>query len=454
VVFTPSPGAGPSTPLPFTIKNPVPVLLSLTPSGATGGGEGFTLSLGGQSFVASSVVRWNGANRTTTFVSPAELHASLSSTDLTSTGTALVAVFTPGPGGGTSGPLVFTVTQPAAEVILDNGQPGTSFRGTWAVASDPTSFGADSLVSAGVGVDTFRWSPTIPATSTYTVYAWWTSAPTRSPIVRYTVEHAGGVRVFTADQQRGGGQWQLLGTFPFNWGTAGSVEVSGPSGKASADAVRFVPAGVAGELTVTPVGTGSGTVVSAPAGISCGTDCREIYANGTVVTLTALAAPGSMFAGWSGDAGCADGVLTMSDNRSCTATFNSEDIVLDDGQTGTSFTGTWTVSTDPTSFGANALVSAGAGGDTHRWTPSMPVTREYAVYLWWTSDPSRSTTVRYTVSHVDGQDTFLANQQVGGAQWLLLGTFTFPAGPLGYVEVSDGAGGGTVSADAVRFVPQ
>ena len=453
-VVTPSPGAGTSSPLPFTIKNPVPVLLALTPSSATGGGAGVPLILGGQSFVASSVVRWNGGDRPTTFVSATELHASLASTDLTSTGTALVTVFTPDPGGGTSVPLVFTVTQPTAEVILDNGQPGTSFTGTWAVSSDPTSFGADSLVSAGVDVDTFRWSPTIPATSTYTVYVWWTSAPTRSTTVRYTLSYAGGTRVFTVDQQFGGGQWQLLGTFPFTSGTAGSVEVSGASGKVSADAVRFVPAGVAGALTVTKVGTGSGTVTSAPAGIYCGTDCSEIYGNGTVVILTAIAAPGSIFAGWSGDPGCAGSVLTMSDNRSCTATFNSEDILLDNGQGGTSFTGTWTVSTDPASYGGDSLVANGAGIETYRWTPSIPVTREYAVYLWWTSAPSRSTTVRYTVSHLDGEDTFLANQQVAGGQWLLLGKFTFPAGPVGFVEVSAEGDGGTVSADAVRFVPQ
>ncbi len=53
-----------------------------------------------------------------------------------------------------------------------------------------------------------------------------------------------------------------------------------------------------GTLTVTK--TGDGTVTGAPAGIDCGATCSATLADGTTVTLTATAAPGSRFAGWSG----------------------------------------------------------------------------------------------------------------------------------------------------------
>src|SRR5262249_59231508 len=46
--------------------------------------------------------------------------------------------------------------------------------------------------------------------------------------------------------------------------------------------------------------TGRGTYTSNPAGITCGSDCSESYAPGTVVTLTAAPATGSTFGGWSG----------------------------------------------------------------------------------------------------------------------------------------------------------
>jgi hypothetical protein len=75
-------------------------------------------------------------------------------------------------------------------------------------------------------------------------------------------------------------------------------------------------------LTVTKSGTGSGTVTSNPAGISCGSDCSQSYSANTQVTLSAAAASGSTFAGWSGNSDCSDGTVTMNAGKSCTATFN------------------------------------------------------------------------------------------------------------------------------------
>ena len=77
-------------------------------------------------------------------------------------------------------------------------------------------------------------------------------------------------------------------------------------------------------LTVGKAGTGSGTVTSSPAGISCGSDCSESYASGTSVTLTASAVGGSTFAGWSGAcSGTGTCTVSMTAARSVTATFNT-----------------------------------------------------------------------------------------------------------------------------------
>jgi hypothetical protein len=68
---------------------------------------------------------------------------------------------------------------------------------------------------------------------------------------------------------------------------------------------------------------GPGRVTSAPAGIDCGSDCREDYALNTEVTLTATAEGGSTFQGWSGDPDCLDGNVFLSDDVACTATFEA-----------------------------------------------------------------------------------------------------------------------------------
>ena len=54
------------------------------------------------------------------------------------------------------------------------------------------------------------------------------------------------------------------------------------------------------QFTLTVGKAGSGTVRSTPAGIVCGTTCKAQFAQGTVVTLVATPAKGSVFSGWSG----------------------------------------------------------------------------------------------------------------------------------------------------------
>jgi len=101
-VFTPAPGGGTSNTQTFTILNPMPTITNLSPPSATVGGSQFTLTVTGTNFVRTSVVRWNGADRATTYVSPTQLTAVIPATDLVMAGTAQVTVFNPPPGGGTS----------------------------------------------------------------------------------------------------------------------------------------------------------------------------------------------------------------------------------------------------------------------------------------------------------------------------------------------------------------
>ena len=74
-------------------------------------------------------------------------------------------------------------------------------------------------------------------------------------------------------------------------------------------------------LNISKTGRGNGTVTSSPAGIDCGNDSTETYDHNTEVTLTATPDHFSRFTGWSGDADCEDGIVTMSGEVNCTADF-------------------------------------------------------------------------------------------------------------------------------------
>ena len=80
-------------------------------------------------------------------------------------------------------------------------------------------------------------------------------------------------------------------------------------------------------LTVGKTGTGSGTVSSAPVGITCGTTCSASYPYGTAVTLSAVAPTGSTFTGWSGACtGTGSCSVTLTSAATVTATFTQQTV--------------------------------------------------------------------------------------------------------------------------------
>ncbi len=117
-VFTPSPGGGTSNAATFAINNPLPDVSSLTPPSLLVGGADFTLTVNGSSFIADSVVQWNGTDRTTTFVSATELQAAIPAADIAVAGTAQVTVVNPAPGGGTSSALTVTILNPVPGITF------------------------------------------------------------------------------------------------------------------------------------------------------------------------------------------------------------------------------------------------------------------------------------------------------------------------------------------------
>ncbi|MGA8149631.1 MAG: alkaline phosphatase family protein [Terriglobales bacterium] len=117
-------------------------------------------------------------------------------------------------------------------------------------------------------------------------------------------------------------------------------------------------------LTVSVLGSGTGTVTSSPAGITCRATCQASFASETQVALTATSSSDSTFAGWggacSGTGACS---VTMSGKSSVTATFdgppNSYTLTVE-----ALGTGTGTVTSSPAGINCGSLCHANFASGT------------------------------------------------------------------------------------------
>lgn len=114
---TPTPTSTPTaTPTATATPFPTPQILGITPVAKPEGAPGFTLKIVGSGFVSDTVTslestaRWNGADRTTLYISPTLLYADILTLDLAVAGIANVTVLNPEAGLSNAAP--FTVQSP------------------------------------------------------------------------------------------------------------------------------------------------------------------------------------------------------------------------------------------------------------------------------------------------------------------------------------------------------
>ena len=139
-------GCGGGSGAPTHTTNPVPQIASLSPNSTAAGEAAFTLIVTGTGFISGSVVRWNRADRTTTFVSSSQLTATISANDIAVSGTFQVTVFNPSPGGGTSNALTFTINNPAPTLSLIAPNSAFAGGGDFTLTATGSQFVSNSVV--------------------------------------------------------------------------------------------------------------------------------------------------------------------------------------------------------------------------------------------------------------------------------------------------------------------
>ncbi|MBZ0156689.1 MAG: hypothetical protein K8I29_10845, partial [Alphaproteobacteria bacterium] len=351
------------------------------------------------------------------------------------------------------------------EVIIDNGGAGTSYTGTWAVSGALNPYGKDSVY--GRGGATYTWKANLPQTGVYEVYVWWTEYSSRSTNAPVKITHSGGADTVRVNQQVNGGKWSYLGTYSFDAAAGGTVMLTAESPSPvsySADAVKFVlvnggnlpPIAVIDSLSPNPARTGDTVTFTGHGTDSDGTVTgynwrSSIDGNlGTEASLsTAGLTPGThtIFFKVNDD----DGAWSPEVSADLSVDQFPSEIIVDNGDAGTSSTGLWKVSGAPNPYGKDSLYSRETA--TYTWHADLPQAGAYEVYVWWTEYSSRSDYAPVTIQYDNGSEVVRVNQQVNGGKWNYLGTYSFDTVKGGTVTLTSGDPyADSYSADAVKFV--
>jgi hypothetical protein len=345
-------------------------------TGGGGSGGGGTGGTGGAPSVTVNVTK-AGTGTGTVTSTPAGINCGVDCTEAFGSGTSVTLTATPDAsstftgwsGGGCAGTSTCVVTATATTTVT-----ATFAIKTWALTTTVAGTGTGTVTSTPAGINcgttctaSYNHGTMVTLTATPTastsLFSGWSGACTGSGTCVVTMDQARSVTATFTQQSYGlsvtkAGTGAALGSVTstpagINCGTdcseayaANTMVTLTAQAPTGATFAGWSGGGCTGTstctVTITAVvnitatftlaqyaisvakgGTGSGTVTSVPAGISCGATCSASFDYGSVVTLSAAPATGSAFAGWSGGGctGTAPCMVTVSAAAQVTATF-------------------------------------------------------------------------------------------------------------------------------------
>ena len=378
------------------------------------------------------------------------------------------------------------------EIIIDNGDAGTSSIGNWPESNGSAYYGSPSVYSQEAGTS---YSFESPASGVYELSLWWTqwdSRGTEVPVEIYDGDNL--LETVYVNQLENGGQWNVQGTYAFTGMVRVVVRSESTSHSACADAVRLEAVSEIiidnGDLGTSSIGNwpesngsayyGSPSVYSQEAGTSYsfespasgvyelslwwtqwdsrGTEVPvEIY-DGDNLLETVYVNQLENGGQWNVQGSYAftgrARVVVRSESASYSACADAvrleavSEIIIDNGGAGTSSSGNWPESNGNSYYGSPSVYSQETGTSYSFETPASGF---YELSLWWTQWDSRGTEV--PVEIYDGDDlleTVYVNQKENGGQWNVQGSYAFKG--RARVVVRSESTSYSACADAVRLV--
>ncbi|MFC1676088.1 PKD domain-containing protein [Planctomycetota bacterium] len=354
-----------------------------------------------------------------------------------------------------------TVEEAPIEFIIDNDDANTSSSGLWQISGGTDPYGADSLWSRDGS--TFTWSFTAPVTGEYEVSMWWSATASRDTNVLVNIENVSATATVYINQQANAGQWNAVGTYSLVEGVSYSVTTTSSPGPSStcADAVKFdllalnmAPTAFIDSIAPNPVTVGEPVTFN----------CHGEDSDGNVVayfwesSIDGNLSDANSFS--TSELSLGEHVITLIvyDDKAVasepvTEILNVAELVIetiiDNGQAGTSSTGTWSVSGGTTPYGADSLW--GRDGSTYTWTFTPTVTGSHDVSMWWSGWASRDPNIPVEIESVAGLTTVYINQQENAGQWNSVGSYDFEADVSYDITIVSRPAPSSSCADAVKI---
>jgi PKD repeat protein len=357
-----------------------------------------------------------------------------------------------------------TINEKPIEVIIDNNDAATSGTGYWRVSSAAGAYGTNSLWSFSGATYTWTFTPTI--SGTYKLAMWWTALTSRSSSVPVSIQYNGGTATATINQQSNGGQWNDIGEYTFIAGTAYNVTITAPAGtppSTCADAVKFTktatintpPTAIIDSISPSPADVGQSVQFRGHGTDGDGTITAYSWSSSIDGQLsdansfsTASLTPGvhTIIFEVQDD----DGEWSVEVLGTLTIGNPSNEKIIDNGDTATSYTGSWPISGATGAYGPNSLY--GSSGATYTWKFTPQVSGTYKLSMWWTELSTRNSSVPVTIQNNSGTASATINQQANGGKWNDIGQYGFNAGTTYNVTITARVvSPPSTCADAVKF---